>query len=135
MDKKNVHFENLVFVIYQLKYHTILKILVSTPHNYPLIMGGRHKNLSDWMIFELIYYENKIVKMYVFFFIHALYTDNKHKFRLMMLRCWWRLLPNIWNNLNNRIKIFCRKGSVLFLEPPLLDPKRSRKKKKGSQKQ
>ena len=41
---KKGHFENFVFVISQLKLHPILKILLSTQHNYPLIIGGRHKN-------------------------------------------------------------------------------------------
>jgi hypothetical protein len=42
--RKKVNFENLVFVISHLNIYPILKILVSTPHNYPLIMGGRHNN-------------------------------------------------------------------------------------------
>jgi hypothetical protein len=30
--------------------YRIFKILVSTPHNYPLIMGGRDKNFEDLML-------------------------------------------------------------------------------------
>jgi hypothetical protein len=40
----NANFANLVFVNSQLKLHPILKISVSTPYNYLLIMGSRHKN-------------------------------------------------------------------------------------------
>ena len=38
--QKNVNFDNFIFIISQLKLHPILKILVSTPHDYSLIMGG-----------------------------------------------------------------------------------------------
>jgi hypothetical protein len=33
------------------KKHWIFKICVSIPHNYPLIMGDRHKNFEDSMFF------------------------------------------------------------------------------------
>ena len=65
-NSKNAYFENFVFVISQLNIHPIFKILVSTPHNYPLIMGGGHKNFEDWMNIELLNYENKIFKICVF---------------------------------------------------------------------
>jgi hypothetical protein len=52
-NSKNAYFDKFVFVILQLNNHPILKICVSTPHNYPLIMGGRHKNFEDWMNIKL----------------------------------------------------------------------------------
>ena len=51
--KKKIHFEHLVFAISQLNMHPIFKICVSTPHNYGVIMGGRHKNFEDRMNIEL----------------------------------------------------------------------------------
>ena len=32
---------------------------MSTPYNYGVIMGGRHKNFEDWTNIELLNYENK----------------------------------------------------------------------------
>jgi hypothetical protein len=65
--KKNETESFFVFVIQQLNIHPILKILVSTPHNNPLIMGGRRKNFEDWMNIELLNYDNK--KISVSFFL------------------------------------------------------------------
>ena len=41
-------------------------------------MGGRHKNFEDWMNIELLNYENKIFKIYIFL-IHALYIKSPFK--------------------------------------------------------
>jgi hypothetical protein len=35
------------------KYSSNLQNLCVYPHNYRLIMGGRHKNFEDWMNIEL----------------------------------------------------------------------------------
>ena len=41
-----------VYSFSQLIWHQIFKILVSTPYNTPVIMGGRHKQISDKPICE-----------------------------------------------------------------------------------
>jgi hypothetical protein len=77
--KKIVNFENFVFVISQLNIHPIFKILVSTPHNYPLILGGRHKNFEDWMNIELLNYKREKIQnlrvflsmLYSLIFLHS----------------------------------------------------------------
>jgi hypothetical protein len=65
-NSKNAYFENFVFIIYQLNTPPIFKICVSIPHNYPLIMGVRHKNFKDWMNIELWNYKTKIFKICAF---------------------------------------------------------------------
>ena len=44
------------------------KFLCLTPHNYPLNMGGRHKNFKDWMTIELLNHENKFSKFEFIFY-------------------------------------------------------------------
>ena len=43
VDKKNLNF---CFANISATIHRIFKILVPTPHNIPLIIWGRHKNLK-----------------------------------------------------------------------------------------
>ena len=61
----------------QLIQHRIFKILVSTPHNSPLIMGVRHKNFEDPMLYELKYRVNKFLKLYIFLG-HTLVNISAH---------------------------------------------------------
>ena len=48
VDKKTLHL-NFCFAHISASICRIFKILVPTPHNIPLIMGGRHKNFKDPM--------------------------------------------------------------------------------------
>ena len=47
-DKKTLHLK-FCFAHISAANHRIFKILVPTPHNIPLIMGGTHKNFKDRM--------------------------------------------------------------------------------------
>ena len=54
--KKTSHL-NFCFAHIAAAKHRIFKILVSTPHNIPLIMWGRHKNFKDQIYMR--YEQNK----------------------------------------------------------------------------
>jgi hypothetical protein len=42
------YFDNFLRIS-QFNIHPIFKILVSTPHNYGVLMGGKHRNFEDRM--------------------------------------------------------------------------------------
>ena len=63
---KNVQFDKFVYSISQFIQHRIFKILVSTPHNTPINIGGRHKNFEDPMMYGLKYRVHKFLKLFIF---------------------------------------------------------------------